>query len=101
LVRKGAIKKLEELRAYWGADDKQVVAVTGDLAKKNLGVAGAGVRKLKGKVEHFFHLAAIYDLKASAEEQELANVEGTRHAIEFADAVGLGRLHHVHSILAA
>ncbi|HET9046027.1 MAG TPA: SDR family oxidoreductase [Casimicrobiaceae bacterium] len=101
LVRKGSIKKLEELRAYWGADDRQIVAVIGDLAKKNLGIADADIKKLKGKVEHFFHLAAIYDLKASAEEQEQANVEGTRHAIEFADAVAAGCLHHVSSIAAA
>jgi len=101
LVRKGSLKKLDESRAYWGADDKQVVAVIGDLAKKNLGVADADAKKLKGKVEHFFHLAAIYDLKASAEEQELANVAGTRHALEFAGAVVAGCFHHVSSIAAA
>jgi thioester reductase-like protein len=49
LVRKGSLKKLDELRAYWGADDTQVVAVIGDLAKKNLGVADADIKKLKGK----------------------------------------------------
>jgi NAD(P)-dependent dehydrogenase (short-subunit alcohol dehydrogenase family) len=101
LVRKSSQKKLDELRAYWGVDDKQVVAVIGDLAKKNLGVADADLKKLKGKVEHFFHLAAIYDLKASAEEQELANVAGTRHALEFAGAVTADCFHHVSSIAAA
>ncbi len=101
LVRKGSIKKLDELRAYWGTDDKQVIPVIGDLAKKNLGIVDADVKKLKGKIDHYFHLAAVYDLKASAEEQQLANVAGTRHALQFAGAVAAGCFHHVSSIAAA
>ena len=66
LVRRGSQKKLDALREEWGADDKQVIAVTGDLTKPNLGVADADLRKLKGKVDHLFHLAAVYDLSASA-----------------------------------
>ena len=51
-----------------------------------MGVAAADVKKLKGKVDHFFHLAAIYDLKATAEAQQLANVDGTKNAVKFANA---------------
>jgi NAD(P)-dependent dehydrogenase (short-subunit alcohol dehydrogenase family) len=101
LVRKGSVKKLDALRAQWGADGKSVVAVVGDLAKPRLGVAETEARKLKGKIDHFFHLAAIYDLKAGAEEQHHANVDGTRHAVEFAQAVNAGCFHHVSSIAAA
>jgi thioester reductase-like protein len=101
LVRKGSVKKLDELREEWGATDKEVIAVVGDLGKKNLGVAEADLKKLKGKVEHMFHLAAIYDIKASAESQQEANVEGTRHAVQFAQAAAVGCLHHVSSIAAA
>ncbi len=101
LVRKGSLKKLDALRAQWGATDKQVIPVVGDLAGRNLSVAAADVKKLKGKVDHLFHLAAVYDLKASAEEQQAANVEGTRHAVQFAQAVGAGCFHHVSSIAAA
>jgi len=79
----------------------QVVAVVGDLGKKNLGLADTDLRRLKGKVTHFFHLAAIYDLNASAEEQRIANVEGTRHAVQLAEAIGAGCFHHVSSIAAA
>ena len=68
LVRKTSAKKLAALREYWGADEKQVIGVIGDLGKKNLGVADADLKKLKGKIRHFFHLAAIYDLEASAED---------------------------------
>ena len=101
LVRKSSVKKLDALRAQWGATDKDVIAVVGDLARKNLGVADAEVKKLKGKIDHMFHLAAIYDLKASAEDQQAANVEGTRHAVQFAQAASVGCFHHVSSIAAA
>jgi NAD(P)-dependent dehydrogenase (short-subunit alcohol dehydrogenase family) len=101
LVRKGSLKKLDTLRAEWGATDKDIIPVVGDLAKKNLGVNDADVKKLKGKVEHFFHLAAIYDIKASAEAQQAANVDGTRNAVQFAQSITVGCFHHVSSIAAA
>jgi NAD(P)-dependent dehydrogenase (short-subunit alcohol dehydrogenase family) len=101
LVRRSSQKKLAELRTHWGASDTQVIAVTGDLAKKNLGIADADIKKLAGKIDHFFHLAAIYDLNASAEAQQQANVDGTRNAVQFAKAVSAGCFHHVSSIAAA
>jgi NAD(P)-dependent dehydrogenase (short-subunit alcohol dehydrogenase family) len=101
LVRKGSQKKLGSLREIWNADETRVVVVTGDLAKPNLGVAEAEIAKLKGKIKHIFHLAALYDINASAEAQELANIDGTRHAIGFAEAVNAGCFHHVSSIAAA
>ena len=101
LVRRGSQKKLAALREHWGADEKQVIAIAGDLSKERMGVADADIRKLKGKVKHLFHLAAIYDLSASAEDQQLANVEGTRNAVRFAEAINAGCFHHVSSIAAA
>ena len=101
LVRKGSLKKLDALRNEWGATEKDVIPVVGDLAKNNLGIADADLKKLKGKIEHFVHLAAIYDLKASAEDQQAANVEGTRHAVQCAQALAVGCFHHVSSIAAA
>jgi NAD(P)-dependent dehydrogenase (short-subunit alcohol dehydrogenase family) len=101
LVRKDSQKKLADLRAGWNTDDKRVIAVLGDLTRPNLGVAAADIAKLKDKVKHMFHLAAVYDLAASAEAQERANVEGTRNAVNFAAAVRAGCFHHVSSIAAA
>ena len=101
LVRKSSLKKLAAQCERWGASDKQVIAVVGDIGRKGLGVSDADARKLKGKIQHFFHLAAIYDVAASAESQQVANVEGTRHAVEFAGAVQAGCFHHVSSIAAA
>ena len=101
LVRKGSLKKLDELRSRWGDDAARVVAITGDLAKPKLGLAAADMARLKGKVGHFFHLAAIYDLSADAASQESANVEGTRNAVQAAQAMAAGCFHHMSSIAAA
>jgi NAD(P)-dependent dehydrogenase (short-subunit alcohol dehydrogenase family) len=101
LVRKGSQRKLDALLKEWGVTDKEVIGIVGDLTKPALGVADADTKKLKGKVDHFFHLAAIYDLKATAEQQQVANVEGTRHAVQCAQAINAGCFEHVSSIAAA
>jgi NAD(P)-dependent dehydrogenase (short-subunit alcohol dehydrogenase family) len=101
LVREGSLERLALLRAAWGVDDERVVAVVGDLTVPGLGIAAADRRKLAGKIRHFFHLGAIYDIQASAEAQFAANVEGTRHAVAFAEAIEAGCFHHVSSIAAA
>src|SRR5918997_524238 len=52
-------------------------------------------------VDHVFHLAAIYDMTADAESQKVANIAGTRHMVELANALEAGRVHMVSSIAAA
>jgi NAD(P)-dependent dehydrogenase (short-subunit alcohol dehydrogenase family) len=101
LVRPQSIQKFEVLRERWGPHASRVVPIAGDLAEPNLGVSAADMRKLAGKVEHLFHLAAIYDLKASADAQETANVVGTDHAMQFAESVQAGCFHLVSSIAVA
>ncbi|MBS0212996.1 MAG: SDR family oxidoreductase [Proteobacteria bacterium] len=101
MLRKGSEKKFEAIAEKMGWDRKRVLPVVGDLATAKLGVAPAKIRALAGKVDHFFHLAAIYDLKADAESQRVANIDGTRHAIELASALKAGCFHHTSSIAAA
>jgi NAD(P)-dependent dehydrogenase (short-subunit alcohol dehydrogenase family) len=101
LVRKGSQKKLDAIVAKEGWDPKRIVAVAGDLAKPQLGVTPAQLKTLTGKVQHFFHLAAIYDISVDAERQYVANVEGTRHALELAGKIKAGCFHHTSSIAAA
>ena len=59
------------------------------------------LERLRGEVDHLFHLAAIYDMTATPRAQRVANIEGTRHMVEFAEAVEAGRVHMVSSIAAA
>jgi thioester reductase-like protein len=101
LVRKGSEKRLEAIAERMGWDRKRITVVNGDLSKPKLGLSAAQVKALAGKVQHFFHLAAIYDLAADAEAQKVANVEGTRHALELAAAIKAGCFHHTSSIAAA
>jgi NAD(P)-dependent dehydrogenase (short-subunit alcohol dehydrogenase family)/thioester reductase-like protein len=101
LVRKASLKKLDAMREYWGVDAKKVVGIVGDLEKPKLGVAAADITKMKGKIAHFFHLAAIYDLSADEESQVKANIDGTRNAVQLAAALNAGCFQHVSSIAAA
>jgi thioester reductase-like protein len=64
-------------------------------------MSDATVAALTGTIDHFFHLAAVYDMTAKDEVNRVANVEGTRHAVELANAIAAGRFHHTSSIAAA
>src|SRR5688572_533177 len=99
LVRAGSTDKLDALIERWGPEAKdRIKPVVGDLSEPKLGVDPA---PLKGKIDHFFHLAAIYDMTADDETNERLNVAGTRNAVELANAVEAGILHHTSSIAAA
>ena len=100
LVREGSRGRLEELRSRWGAAEERIVPVVGDLSQEKLGCVEA-IDDLRGKIDHFFHLAAIYDMTADAESQRMANVEGTREAVKLAEALDAKRFHMVSSIAAA
>jgi NAD(P)-dependent dehydrogenase (short-subunit alcohol dehydrogenase family) len=101
LVRKDSLKKLDAIAKKMGWDRKRVVVVEGDMTASMCGVSAAQVKALNGKIRHFFHLAAIYDLTAKAEAQRVANIEGTRNALDLAAAIGAGVFHHTSSIAAA
>ena len=101
LVREGSRGRLEELRSRWGADEDRIVPVIGDLSQEKLGLGDDVIADLKGDVDHFFHLAAIYDMTADAESQRVANVEGTREATKLANELDVDHLHMVSSIAAA
>lgn len=102
LVRRGSKKKFNDLvNRRWASQKKRLVAVTGDLTREQLGIGKADRKRIDGKIRHFFHLAAVYDLTASPEEQEAGNVKGTRNTIAFAEAIGARRFHHTSSIAAA
>ena len=101
LLRKESADKVADLRSYWGVSAARAVPVFGDLTSRKLGVAAEDVKKLKGQIDHFHHLAAVYDLSADAESQAAVNIEGTRNTVEFAKAIDAGHFHHVSSIAAA
>ena len=101
LIRKESADKVADLRAYWGVTAARAVPVHGDLTARKLGVSAEDVKKLKGQIDHFYHLAAVYDLGADEETQVAVNIEGTRNTVDLAKAIDAGHFHHVSSIAAA
>ena len=90
LCRQGSLDRMENLVQGWGSD--RVVPVIGDLGASGLGVDEAWVEEHRGGIDHFFHLAAIYDMTADDATNESMNVGGTRHALELAHALEAGVL---------
>jgi NAD(P)-dependent dehydrogenase (short-subunit alcohol dehydrogenase family) len=101
LLRPGSEGKLDALYDFWGVGRNRAVPVGGDLTARKLGVGSGAIKALKGRIDAVYHLAAIYDLSADAQSQVQVNIEGTRHLVEFAQAVDAGHVHHVSSIAAA
>jgi thioester reductase-like protein len=102
LVREGSQDRLNALVERWGSDGAQrVKPVVGDLQEPRLGLSDEQIAALKGQIEHFFHLAAMYDMTAGEDVNERLNVAGTRNAVDLANALHAGHLHHVSSVAAA
>ena len=106
LVRDSSKGRLDDLIERWsltaGASAaERVKPVIGDLRRPLLGIEKEQVEELRGKIDHFFHLAAVYDMTAPAERNTAVNVGGTTHAVELARAVDAMCLHHVSSIAVA
>jgi NAD(P)-dependent dehydrogenase (short-subunit alcohol dehydrogenase family) len=106
LVREDSLGRLDELVERWeptgGASiAKRIHPVIGDLRRPLLGLDEERVTELAGAIDHFFHLAAVYDMTAPAELDMAINVGGTTHAVELAAALGVGHLHHISSIAVA
>ncbi|MGO9546013.1 MAG: SDR family oxidoreductase [Rhodomicrobium sp.] len=101
LMRDLSPERIEALRKLWHASAKRAIPVKGDINKPGLGLSGKDIETLKGRVDHFFHLAAIYDLKADAKKEMETNIEGTRNAVRLAETIGARHFHHFSSIAAA
>jgi NAD(P)-dependent dehydrogenase (short-subunit alcohol dehydrogenase family) len=100
LVREGSRERLDDLIDGWGARDR-IVPVTGDLTEPFLGLDEAARERLRGTVDHFFHLAAVYDMAADEASNERANVDGTQHAVDLANEIEPKRFHLASSIAIA
>ena len=95
LVREGSGGKVDALIEDLGASGR-IKPISGDMSKP-----GLGVDDFDEKIDHLFHLAAIYDVAADADAMTKANVDGTRHVVEFANSHDVGRFHHTSSIAVA
>ncbi len=101
LILERELPLVETLRQRWGSAPDRTAPIVGDLTLPRLGVSASDQARLQGNIQHLFHLAAIYDLKAGAEIQQRVNIEGTRNAVAFAEATEVGCFHLTSSIAAA
>src|SRR3979411_2379196 len=99
LVRPGSRARFAGLRDRIDPEGTRLRAVFGDISEAGVGLTEEERKRLRGA--HIFHLAAVYDLTADDDETERANVVGTRHVVELANAVDATCLHHVSSIAVA
>jgi NAD(P)-dependent dehydrogenase (short-subunit alcohol dehydrogenase family) len=95
LVREGSAEKLDRWRGQ-----ERVKPVFGDLSHPQLGIDDSAREQLQG-VDHFFHLAAIYDITADETRNALLNVGGTQNAVDLANALSAKCFHHMSSIAVA
>ncbi|MBW2685747.1 MAG: SDR family oxidoreductase, partial [Deltaproteobacteria bacterium] len=69
----------------WPSARSQFVILPGDISKPLCGLSPDTVDEIGDKIEHMFHLAALYDMTAGMEESQRANVTGTRNACRLAE----------------
>lgn len=95
LVRPQSADRLRAIAADLGAADR-VVVVPGDISRE-----GLTLEPFDAPIDHLVHLAAIYDMDATAEAMHRANVDGTRRVLRFAREHDAGTFHMISSVAAA
>ena len=101
LVRESSQDKFEMMAARYGDAVARLHIVNGDITVPGL-VSEEAFKKLKGKVDHVFHLAAVYDMNMDDATADRVNNEGTRNVVNFANELGGNVvLHHVSSVAVA
>ena len=100
LVRPSSAEKATTALARYDGSGGSVTIVEGDISIPGLALSGSDVDKLTN-VDHLFHLAAVYDMTASAEVNDRANILGTQHVVDLGNTLRAKRFHHVSSIAVA
>ncbi|MSX01566.1 MAG: SDR family oxidoreductase [Actinobacteria bacterium] len=100
VARGGSRERIEAMAQRWDGGENLRIVV-GDLVEPMMGVDEAWIEAHRGKIDHVFHLAAIYDMTAPAARNEELNTGGTAHLLELVDALQPGTLHHVSSVAVA
>ena len=101
VVRESSREKFEDIAERYGDIKKRLHILTGDITTPGL-VSPEDFKKLKGKIQHLFHLAAVYDMNMDDETADRVNNEGTRNVVNFANELGGDVvLHHVSSVAVA
>ena len=110
LVRESSSAKFEALRERLGEAGAKLHPVFGDITDAGV-ISEVDRRRLSGKIDHVFHLAAVYDMEMDDATADRFNIEGTRNVVGLVNALartgkGNGKLaapilHHASSVAVA
>ncbi len=101
LVRESSQDKFKAMTERYGSDAARLNIVSGDITVPGL-ISAADFQKLRGRIDHLFHLAAVYDMNMDDATADKVNNQGTRNVVAFANDLG-GELvlHHTSSVAVA
>lgn len=101
LVREGSLEKFDHMTLRFGEARDRIHTLTGDITTAGL-MSDADRARIAGKIDHVFHLAAVYDMYMDDATADRVNNEGTHNVVAFVNGLG-GQvtLHHVSSIAIA
>ena len=94
--------RLDELIEGWGQPERDRAGRRRPDARRSSGSPTSKIAELRGNVDHFFHLAAIYDMTAddgAQHEAQRRRARATRSSWPTRSSAGI--FHHVSSIAAA
>jgi NAD(P)-dependent dehydrogenase (short-subunit alcohol dehydrogenase family) len=101
VVRDSGMDHFEQLRERYAALPGRLEVLEGDVTRADV-IAAAELERLRGRIDHVFHLAAAYDMDLDDATADLVNIEGTRYVVALARALGQPvLLHHLSSLGAA
>src|SRR5262245_34781167 len=101
LMRETSSEKFESLLEDLGADEEQLLPVWGDITEPGV-ISAEDAARLKGRIHHVFHSAAVYDLNMDQATGNRVNREGTHNVVQLVNGLGGDvRLHHLSSIVVA
>ncbi|MGQ0620139.1 MAG: SDR family oxidoreductase [Panacagrimonas sp.] len=101
LVREASIDRFTVTAERYGEAAGRIHVLAGDITTPGL-VSPEDFARLKGRVDHVFHLAAVYDMNMDDATADRVNNEGTRNVVAFANALGAPAiLHHASSVAVA
>lgn len=101
LVREASQAKFAAMCERYGEAAQRIHVLSGDITTPGL-MSAADRGRIAGRIDHVFHLAAVYDMYMDDATADRVNNDGTRNVVAFVNALGGDvRLHHVSSIAIA
>ncbi len=99
LIRESSRDKFDAIRQRYPDHAAQLHMVSGDITESGV-ISAEDRQKLAGKINHVFHLAAVYDMAMDDATADKFNVEGTRNVVALVNELGAPAVMHLASSVA-